>query len=145
MDIGIPPQADAIVDGLSGVHLFNLDWFTTTGFGVRPQGREALRQAQQIVEEGVRRVAEWASVRQFSGLFDSCDVLTSEFMARIIPEILRDNLGGLTTEQQRQVFTSMHRLLTSYSEGIYQTLSRELTQYEQPINEAAPASEATKS
>jgi glutamyl-tRNA reductase len=135
VDIGIPPQADATTEGVAGVKLFNLDWFTTTGFGQRPQGREALRQAQQIVEEGIRRVAEWASIRQFSDLFDSCDILTEEYKTRIIPDMLKQDFGSLPPEHQRQVFDSMHRLLTSYSEGIYQTLSRKLTHYESPALE----------
>jgi glutamyl-tRNA reductase len=132
VDIGIPPQAEAHTDGVAGTKLFNLDWFTTTGFGQRPQGREALRQAQDIVEEGVARVAEWANVRKFSGLFDSCVTLTEDYKTRVIPDLLRTDLHALTPEQQRQVFTSMHRLLTDYSEGIFQTLSRELNDYEAP-------------
>jgi glutamyl-tRNA reductase len=138
VDIGIPPQADAHLDGVAGTKLFNLDWFTTTGFGQRPQGREAIRQAQDIVEEGVRRVAEWASVRRYSALFDSCVTLTEDYKARIIPDILKAELGGFTTEQQRQIFTSVHRLLTDYSESIFQTLSRELNDYSSPTPDVAP-------
>ena len=140
VDIGIPPQADSHLDGVAGARLFNLDWFTTTGFGQRPQGREALRQAQEIVEEGVRRVAEWHAIRRFSGLFDSCVVLSDEYKSRIIPDVLRNELPGLTAEQQRQVFSAMHRVFTNYSEGIFQTLYRELNEY--TGSEPAPAESA---
>lgn len=139
IDIGIPPQAESQIDGVANTHLFNLDWFTTTGFGQRPQGREALRQAQGIVEEGVRRVAEWASIRKFSGLFDSCVVLTEEYKTRIVPDVLQKDLQGFTNEQQRQIYDSVHKLLTGYSEDIFQTLSRELTQHETVKPEASDA------
>jgi glutamyl-tRNA reductase len=139
VDIGIPPQADSQLEGIANTRLFNLDWFTTTGFGQRPQGREALRQAQDIVEEGVRRVTEWASIRKFSGLFDSCVILTEEYKTRIIPDVLQKDMSGLTTEQQKQIFDSVHKLLTEYSEGIFQTLSRELTHHENATPEVADA------
>lgn len=132
VDIGIPPQADD-VDGVAGTRLFNLDWFATTGFGQRPQGREALRQAQEIVEEGVKRMAEWTNVRRYSALFDSCVTLTEDFKTRIMQEVVRTELSSLTPEQQKLVQSSMHRLLTEYSEGIFEALNRELSESSSPV------------
>lgn len=128
VDLGIPPQVETECDGVAGTALFNLDWFTTTGFGQRPAAREALQQANTIVDEGVRRVAEWVAVRRWSGLFDSCVVLTDQYKSQVVPELLRGELAGLPPEQQRLVSSAMHRLLTQYSEGIFQTLSRALHQ-----------------
>jgi glutamyl-tRNA reductase len=127
IDIGIPPQADD-VDGVAQTRLFNLDWFAKTGFGQRPHAREALKHALQIVEEGVQRVAEWTNIRRYSGLFDSCVTLTEDFKARIIPDVVKAELQGLPPEQQKLVHTSMHRLLTAYSESIFEALNRELSE-----------------
>ena len=127
IDIGIPPQADD-VDGVARTRLFSLDWFTSTGFGQRAHAREALRQAQDIVEEGVQHVAEWMNVRRYSTLFDSCVTLTEEFKTRIIPDVMKKELATLPPEQQKLVHSSMHRLLTAYSEGVFETLNRELSE-----------------
>ena len=127
VDIGIPPQVDATVDGIAATKLFNLDWFTTTGFGQRPQGREALRQAQQIVEEGIRRVAEWASIRQFSELFDSCDILTEDYKTRIIPDMLSRTSAGLSR-------THSGRSSTAHASTADELLGRHLPDTEPEAN-----------
>jgi glutamyl-tRNA reductase len=126
VDLGIPPQVEPDVDTLDGVVLRNLDWFTQSGFGQVPEDRVALAAAEHIVDEGVRRLAAWTSVRKFSALFDSCVLLTDRFKAQVIPEAIREELAALTPEQQRAVFTTMHRVLTEYSEGVFENLSRAL-------------------
>lgn len=132
VDLGIPPQVATEVETLPGVRLYNLDWFAASGFGQRPQAKEALKKAQEIVEEGVDRVAAWTSVRRFSGLFDSCVMLTDHFKSQRIPEVLKSELGSLSPAHQRAVFSAMHDLMTQYSEGIFQTLNRELNDRVQP-------------
>lgn len=126
VDLGIPPQVEPDVTAVPGVVLRNLDWFTQSGFGQVPEDKVALEAADRIVDEGVRRLAGWTSVRRFSGLFDSCVILTDRFKAQVIPEAIRGELGALSPEQQRAVFTTMHRVLTEYSEGVFENLSRAL-------------------
>lgn len=131
VDLGIPPQVEATCDGALGTRLFNLDWFTTTGFGQRPQAKEALKHAQEIVEEGVRKLAAWTSVRRYSSLFDSLVTLANAHKQQGIPEALKDGLSVLSAEHQRLVADAMHELLTSYSEGVFQTVTRELIERSQ--------------
>lgn len=138
VDIGIPPQAAAEIDGQRGVRLFNLDWFTTTGFGQRPQARTALQEAHQLIESGVERLAEWTEVRRYSSLFDSCVALTDDYKTRVLPDVLETELSSFTPEQRRLVFDSMHRVLTSYSEGLFQTLNRELRAQPSDHHDAEP-------
>lgn len=136
VDLGIPPQADVACEGVAGTFLFNLDWFTQTGFGQKPQAREALRQAQEIVEEGVREVADWTSVRRYSGLFDSLVALADQHKQHGIPDTLRADLSVLSAEHQRLVAGVMHRMLTSYAEGVFETVARELVEHAQVIARA---------
>lgn len=129
VDIGIPPQVNPSVRDIGGVELFNLDWFTATGFGQRPHQREAIQSAQQIIESGVRRAVEWVAVRRYSHLFDSCVNLSERYKAEVLPELLRAELSVLPPDQQKLVFGSVHRLLTSYTENLFETLNRELNDH----------------
>ncbi len=136
VDIGIPPQVEPTCEGVQGTRLFGLDWFTTTGFGQRPQAKQALRQAEAIVDEGVRRVAAWTNVRRYSTLFDSLESLSNAHKQQGIPEALNGELSVLSAEHQRLVADAMHRLLTSYSKGVFQTVTRALSENGQAASEA---------
>lgn len=127
VDLGIPPQASADCDGVTNTRLVNLDWFTTTGFGQQPQAKEALAHAHEIVEEGVRKVAAWTSVRRYSALFDSCVTITEQFKGQALPQVISSELASLTPEQKRLVSTSIHKLLTAYSEDVFEALHTHLT------------------
>lgn len=129
VDVGIPPQVAPACQEVPGVSVFNLDWFTTTGFGQEPRHREAISQAHEIIEDGVLRVAEWSRVRRYSGLFDSCAALAERFKEQELPQLFRDELSTLSAEQQRLVYGSIHKLFTSYTEGLFETLSRELNEH----------------
>lgn len=129
VDLGIPPQIAPDVTEVPGVKLFNLDWFTRTGFGQEPKQRAAIEEANALIECGVRRVAEWSGVRRFSGIFDSCAALTERYKETALPAMLTDELSALAPEQKRRVQASVHKLFTTYAEDLYEVLSKELNQH----------------
>lgn len=126
VDLGIPPQAAFDCEGEAATTLVNIDWFTSTGFGQKPQAREAIEQAYALVDDGVRRVADWTRIREYGPLFDSCVALAERFKAQELPKVVERDFASLPPDQRRRVLTSMHALLTAYSEGVYDALHTEL-------------------
>jgi len=135
VDIGIPPQVEAVPEPFA--KLFNLDWFTQTGFGQRPRRLAALQAARDIVEQGVRRTAEWTSLRRYSALFDACDALAARFREERVPALLRTELATLSADDQRLVRDRMLALLTDYADQLFETLNRELPHAERAEPESA--------
>lgn len=130
VDIGIPPQVSPECGELDQIRLFNLDWFTSTGFGQQPQHREAIAQANELVEDGVCRMAQWSRVRRYSAIFDSCASLAERFKEEELPALFEGELASLSPEQQRLVHSSIHKLFTAYTEGLFETLNRELNEHD---------------
>lgn len=126
VDLGIPPQAHVDCGTVPDTRLVNLDWFTTTGFGQQPQAKEALAHAHDIVEDGIRQVAAWTSVRRYSALFDACVTITEQVKGQALPQVIANELASLSPEQQRLVSSTMHKLLTAYSEDVFEALHTHL-------------------
>ncbi len=130
VDLGIPPQVDVVCQGVAGARLFNLDWFSSTGFGQKPAAREALRQAQGIVEEGVVRLGAWTRTRRHAQLFDQLVTLAQQHKGRAIPDVIRAKLPTLAREQQRAVADAMHDLLTDYADSVFAAVNSALAQHD---------------
>jgi glutamyl-tRNA reductase len=126
VDLGIPPQAAGAVASSTSARLFNLDWFAETGFGLRPHAREELAKAQDVVDEGVRALAAWTSVRRHSGLFASLGSMTEGHKQRGIAAALA-GLEGLSDGQRARVRSAMHDLLSGFAGEVFDAVAAGLS------------------